>query len=370
MPNTAIAARTCRAEAHFESSAVLPWALVLAIVLALPACTTQRLTQLNQRLGLDHGDSLAASPPPVLPQGLAQLYAQGAQALLANDSDGAINAWRQFMAQGAADLPLARKVRGYLTLLERDSARRFAQRAALGEKGAGYAQPAGAGNRLHVAVFPFDMQGPDPARKPASTFNRAAVALIMADLAQVPSLTLLEREKIDALIQETTLWKSGLVDAASIGTPARLLGAGTVIAGAVYSVPGLDGPGSGRYKINSAVSSVADGKLVATQEVDGSQSEFYRLEKRIVYGILKALKVTDIPPAVRKIHTRNWSAYARFATGLSLQAEGRFAEARQAFYAALQFDPDFGLAEQAYLDMPVKATSVDDVRAELRSPER
>ena len=51
----------------------------------------------------------------------------------------------------------------------------------------------------------------------------------------------------------------------------------------------------------------------------------------------------------------------------SLQAEGRFAEARQAFYAALQFDPDFGLAEQAYLDMPVKATSVDDVRAELRS---
>ena len=83
MPNTAIAARTCRAEAHLQSSAVLPWALVLAIVLALPACTTQRLTQLNQRLGLDHGDSLAASPPPVLPQGLAQLYAQGAQALMA-----------------------------------------------------------------------------------------------------------------------------------------------------------------------------------------------------------------------------------------------------------------------------------------------
>lgn len=367
MPNNAIAARTCRAAAHLGLSGRLPWALVFALVFALPACTSVRLTQLDQRLGLDHADSVAASPPPVLPQGLAQLYAQGTQALLANDSDGAIDAWRQFTAQAAAELPQARKVRGYLTLLERDSARRFAQRAAAGEKGAVYAMPARAGNRLHVAVFPFDMQGPDPARKPAATFNRAAVALIMADLAQVPALTVLEREKVDALLQETTLWRSGLVDAASIGSPARMLGAGTVIAGAVYSVPGLDGPGSGRYKINSAVSSVADGKLVATQEADGSQSEFYLLEKRIVYGILKALKITDIPAAVRKVHTRNWSAYARFATGLSLQAEGRFAEARQAFYAALRFDPDFVLAEQAYGDMPDKATSLDEIKAELRT---
>lgn len=337
------------------------------LCLGLAGCSSQRLAQLQQRLGLDRPGTEAAAAAAPLPPELAALYAQGAQALLANDADGAIAAWRQFVAAAAADLPQAQTLRGYLTLLARDSARRFAQQAAAAEKGLDRALPAAVGDSRVVAVFPFAMQGPDPSTPPASTFNRAAVALIMADLAQVPSLTLLEREKIDTLLQEATLWRSGLVDPASTATAARLLGAGSVVAGVVYSVPGLDGPGSGRYKLNSAVTTVADGKLLATQEADGSQHEFYLLEKRIVYGILKALKVSDIPPSVRKVHTRSWSAYARFAAGLNLQAEGRFGEARQAFYAALQFDPDFALAEQAYLAMPDKLGSVEAIRAALQA---
>jgi hypothetical protein len=39
------------------------------------------------------------------------------------------------------------------------------------------------------------------------------------------------------------------------------------------------------------------------------------------------------------VHTRSWEAYARFARGLQLLSEDKFTEAREAFVAALGFDP-------------------------------
>ena len=56
--------------------------------------------------------------------------------------------------------------------------------------------------RLTVAVFPFQTLGKNAALQP---FNRGLVAMITADLARVPALTVLERERIDALLRELRL---------------------------------------------------------------------------------------------------------------------------------------------------------------------
>ncbi len=61
------------------------------------------------------------------------------------------------------------------------------------------------------------------------------------------------------------------------------------------------------------------------------------------------------------------AAYARFAAGLSLLAENRFDEARQAFHAALGFDPGFALAEDAFLATPEKLSTLSEIEAEARA---
>jgi hypothetical protein len=151
-----------------------------------------------------------------------------------------------------------------------------------------------------------------------------------------------------------------------------MLGAGTVVAGAVYNAPGPDGPGSGRYRLNAAVSDVARGRLVGQHEAEGRQAEFFVLQKRLVHGILDLLDIRDRPAAVDAIHTRSWEAYARFAAGLQLLAEDRFAEARAAFLSALQIDPAFALAEAAFLDTPEAPATLqqmqDAARAALAVP--
>ncbi len=298
------------------------------------------------------------APPPVsATPALERLHAQGADALLRNDLDAAIAAWRRYVAAAPPEEARARQLRGWLTLLERQAAQRFAQ-AAVARERSGAFQPT---NRLHVAVFPFAAQGPGGAG-----FQRAAVAMISTDLAQVPALTVLERARIEQLLQELKLADSGLVDAATAATRGRLLGAGTVVAGSVLSEPGPAGPGSGRYKLNTAVADVGGRRVLSQQEVEGLQAEFFVLQKRAVYGILETLGITELPPGVHKVHTRNWLAYARFAAGLQLLAEDRFDEARQAFQAALAADPRFDLAQEALLDTPEQGLTLEQMKARLR----
>ena len=156
-----------------------------------------------------------------------RLYAAGAGALARNEIDGAIAAWRQYAAIAPMHLALTNKVRGYLTLLDREAAKRFAKQVASRERTAPYIQT----DRLHVALFPFLNQSPDAAVSANASFNRAVMAMITTDLARVPSLTILEREKMDQLVLELKLSDSPLVDRATVLAQGRRLGAGTVIAG-------------------------------------------------------------------------------------------------------------------------------------------
>ena len=317
-----------------------------------------------QRLGL------APAAAPVLStaqrQALDTHYRRGARALLANDIDTTVAAWREYVKLAPPALPLARTVRGHLTLLDREAARRFVQRVAAAEKDG----PALPTDRLHVAVLPFSSRAPAAATPGpgatagAAAFNRAVAAMIMVDLAKVPSLTLLERDKVELLAQELKLGDSALVDPATAARPGRLLGAGTVVAGAVYNEPGPAGPGTGRYRLNAAVSDVARSRLVGQNEAEGKQNEFFVLQKRIVHGILDTLDVRDRPAAVDTVHTRSWEAYARFARGLQFLADNRFAEARAAFLGALEIDPAFLMAETAFLETPERAVTLQDVRNE------
>ena len=330
----------------------LAYLLSLSVALSLSGCATVREAWSSWHLGTD-----------VTQQRLDTLYAEGARALADNRIDVAIGAWRQYVQAAPSRLAQAGRVRGYITLLEREAAKRYAKRLAAGER----TIRAGPVDRLHLALFPFQSQGPNAARDP---LNRALLAMVTIDLSKVPAITVLEREHIDALLREHSLTKSGLVDRSTVVAQAQLLGADTVVGGLVFNAPGTAGPGSGRYKINTAVTRVADGHVVGTQEADGRQAEFFRLEKEIVLGILKSLRITDIPPAVNQVHTRSWEAYARFAAGLAALAEDRFDDARAAFRAALTFDRGFVLAEQALMGVPEQGATLDSIRAEIGARQR
>lgn len=340
--------------------------VLLALAVALGGCSSARMAALNARLGLQplpvqSGEVVVA---PALAEKMERMYKTGAEAMQRGDLDAAMGAWRQYADIAPTHLARTRAVRGYLTLLQRETAKRFAKQAVAAEQAGGYVKT----DRFHVALLPFRSKNDSSGAK-AKPFNRAIQAMVATDLAQVPALTLLERDKMDYLLREMKLGESGLVDPASAAKAGRMLGAGSLVSGVVFNedkgYDAYDNGYTGRYTIGTVVSDVEQGRVVGTQEASGWQYNYFELEKRVVHGILDTLGIKDIPSAVDKIHTKNWDAYARFTVGLKMLDEGKFEDARREFYAALTYDPDFAMAETAYLDTPSRDQTMAEMKAEV-----
>ena len=141
-----------------------------------------------------------------------------------------------------------------------------------------------------------------------------------------------------------------------------------MITGAVVNIAGSQGYESGRYKITTALAEVDSGRVAGAQEAEGPIAIWYRLQKEIVYELLETMDIDDVPPSVGKIHTKNWDAYAEFARGLKRLENGDFEGARRAFYQALRYDPDFALAQEAFLDTPARPLTLVELQAELTPP--
>src|SRR5690606_9322693 len=81
-----------------------------------------------------------------------------------------------------------------------------------------------------VAVFPFLLQTNDAGLDP---LGRAMAELLATDLAQTDRLTVLERLRVQLLLDEIQLAETGLVDPSSAARSGRLLGAEQVVQGSL-----------------------------------------------------------------------------------------------------------------------------------------
>ncbi|MBI5328989.1 MAG: hypothetical protein HZB71_00070 [Betaproteobacteria bacterium] len=324
----------------------------------LTGCATH-VDRLGSRLGLAPPLSVQQIAPDVQAE-MQRRHDAAVAALGRNDLEGAVAAWRAYAEAAPFQTPKTRDVRGYITLLEREIARRYARQAVTRE----HELAAQKGDRLHVALMPFQLMNDAPGE--VRPFNRAIMAMVATDLSHAPGVKVLERGRIDALLSEIQFSQSGLVNTATAVRSGRLLGAGTVVVGVVYNgaPPDRVYTGEGKYTISTTLNDVQRGNLLGVQEAYGSQRDFMEMEKQIVHGILDLLGVKDRPAAVDRVHTRNWDAYAQFTLGLKYLAEDRFEQAQEAFAQALRFDPKFALAEAYHLDTPARALSVEQIRAE------
>ncbi|WP_201492672.1 CsgG/HfaB family protein [Rubrivivax sp. A210] len=153
---------------------------------------------------------------PLLP------YYQGLIALRRDDNASALRLLQQYAREdpeGAA----TREVPKTLTLLASDQLQKEVAVAVAREKET-VATPPEPGS---IAVQAFVNKGADDYRAMA----KGLAAMIIADLSKVPGLKVLEREKVQVLVDEAKLGDSGLADTASAVRSGRLMRAEKVVVG-------------------------------------------------------------------------------------------------------------------------------------------
>lgn len=186
-----------------------------------------------------------------------------------------------------------------------------------------------------VAVFYFKDLSPD---KRFRYLQKAMAEMIITDLAQVDSLQVLERMRVQFLLAEMQMGQTGIVEENTAPRAGRLLGTENLIVGSLE-------PGSLAAKASVASTTTKD--VVGAFSVTAEQEEFFVLEKEIVYNILKVLSVTLTPEEkeqVEKYHTKNLQAVIYFGQGLDALDAGRWQDAQALFIKSNHEDPEFKLA--------------------------
>ncbi len=298
----------------------------------------------------------------VLYLGLAQLKLGRAEK--------AIAAWEHYLklepsTKVERKSDLREKIPQYLTLLVAEENRRLAKDAVQREK------TVGPGDPKTVAVTYYQNLG-SPELLP---LQKGLAALLIDDLSKVKELKVVERGRLQALLDEMKLGGSGLVDEKTAPKVGRLLGAGKVTAGSYVDQQGQEG--EQRMKMASVVAESTTAAILSDRQTDGALGEFFEMEKALAFAHLKdlgydenRLKELGAFAEIEKPQTKSMKAIVAFSNGLDAKDRRDYPAAREGFEEALREDEDFALAKKELLALPLLALTAGGIAAavEISAP--
>ncbi len=273
------------------------------------------------------------------------------QARRLNPRDGVSAVYTGMAAEQTGDLTVARNA--YETYLRVGTSRRakndvrtrlvgLARQEAIAAAKAAVANEARLsqtpGNPLTVAVPPFRFTGSDSALKP---LERGIADLLITDLSVSSRITVVERDRMQALADEIRLSQSERVDAATAVRAGKLIQAGTLVNGVIQQT------GATMVTLDASLVNVANGNIGPAASANNTLDQIFDMEKRIVFQLYDRIGVTLTPAERQRVERRpttNLQAFLSYSRGLQAIDDGRFQDASRFFENARLLDPGFGAA--------------------------
>ena len=210
-----------------------------------------------------------------------------------------------------------------------------------------------------VAVMPLRFTGSDTSLQP---LERGLAELITIDLSRSSKLTVVERARLQALLDEIKLQRSGATDTTTNVRAGKIIQAGSIVNGSIMQ----DGD---RLRVDAAIVNTQTSQASGGATSENTLEQLFAIEKAIVLKLFEDLGVvltTAERTAIEERPTRSMQAFLAYSKGLHLEDEGKYDEAARSFNDALRFDPSFGAASQrsrensqASLGMTMTVASVE-----------
>ena len=197
-----------------------------------------------------------------------------------------------------------------------------------------------AGNPRTVAVLPLRFSGADTSLKP---LERGFADLLTTDLARSSQLTLVERSRMQALLDEIKLQQGGATDAATNVRAGKLVRAGRVVQGTLSQV------GSDNLRVDAAVVEVPTSQISGSTNAADQLDAIFNLEKQVALNLFTQMGITLTVAERNQIEqrpTRSLAAFMAYSRGLTAEDEGRYDDASRFFGEAARIDPSYNQATQ------------------------
>jgi TolB-like protein len=177
-------------------------------------------------------------------------------------------------------------------------------------------------------------------------------AIMINSLTGGTDLQVIERERIEWLLDELKLQESGKVDQSTAVRTGELLGANAVVFGSFIATEGT-------MNISARVVKVETGEVLFGDQVQGNPDEFFALIKDLSQKVTKSINVEMEETTLGAGQTTSLDAMMAYSDGLNLLEAGKYRRAQQKFRQALDYDEDFAKARKKMKSLKPMVASLD-----------
>jgi len=154
--------------------------------------------------------------------------------------------------------------------------------------------------KRRIAVLYFDNTGKNAELEP---LRKGLADMLITDLSQLGGVSIVEREKLEALLQELKLQQSVSFDAATAQKLGKLLGAEFILAGSFFDL-------MGQFIVDTRLIRVETGENVVARGVRGKKEDFMALENELAMRLAEGLEVPLTPADRQQIMAADGGTFA------------------------------------------------------------
>ncbi|MBN1350513.1 hypothetical protein JXJ21_13945 [candidate division KSB1 bacterium] len=191
-----------------------------------------------------------------------------------------------------------------------------------------------------IAVLYFLNQDADPDWQ---ALSKGLAEMMITDFAQAKQLNVVERLKLQKLIDEMNMDQSGLADPNTVPRFGKLLKARILINGG-YTIPsGAD------LMLTANIGDITQSRTFEALRFSGRLENIFRMEKDLVLSVLDQLGIQlsyEERNRIMQIPTENIQAFKAYCFGLEQMDRGNYTLAGDYFNQSLKLDPKFSPANE------------------------
>jgi len=188
-----------------------------------------------------------------------------------------------------------------------------------------------------------------------NSLQKGLAVMLTTDLAKVPDFQVIERVRMQALLEEIKLGGSGLVDTETAPRIGRLLGArylsgGDILKGSVTQL-----------RIDPNLLDVSSRTAFNQTSAEGNLGDLIAIEKEVLFEIIRLMNVPLTPDQradLEKPISASVPALLLFFRGIDASDHGHYTQASKLYDQALAKDPNLAPAKEALNELKaLKLTS-------------
>ncbi len=248
----------------------------------------------------------------------------------ADHLDAALGHYEAYLALRPSG-PISKDIAQRAELLRRDRAVRLAKEALASER----ELKASTLSDSTVGVVYFNSER---LSEPLRPLTKGLSEMLLTDFSKVGALRTVERLQTDRLISELQLSSTAAFDTSMAPRIGKLLGAAHLVGGDAAEL------GEGKLRFDPQIVTTKTGDVDVRREQVGELAQFFQIEKRIVWDVLKRLGIEptiEEKVALDRVPTESFVAFLAFSRGLNYQDLGQYGEARKEYQKAANVDPKF-----------------------------